>query len=131
MTPRISLPPLKSVGVGALAGALVFLGLGAVKAQTALTVAQIETNARAYVGGMVAVTGMVSSVRTETRSVKGAQVPYVKLNLYKVDGKGRKQSRYIYVALPASSFQTMPIEGQMMEITGPLKWSYEIAAIDP
>jgi hypothetical protein len=131
MTPRISLPSLKSAGIGALAGALVFLGLSAVKAQTALTVAAVESNAKAYVGTTVAVTGLVSNVRTDSRSVNGAQVPYVKLNLYKVDSKGRKQSRYIYVALPASAFQTMPIEGQLMEISGPLKWGYEIAAIDP
>lgn len=127
----MTISPLKAVAAGALAGALTFLGLNAVKAQAVLTVAQVEQNPKAYVGGTVQVTGYVSGVRSDTRKINGENVPYVKLNLYKVDNKGRKASRYIYVALPASSFQTMPVEGQMMAITGPLKWGYEIAAIDP
>lgn len=122
---------LQTVVAGALAGALIFFGLNAVKAQTVLTVAQVEANSKLYVGTTVQVTGLVSGVRSETRNVRGIATPYVKLNLYKLDNKGKKASRYIYVALPASSFQTMPVEGQMMAVTGPLKWGYEIAAIDP
>jgi hypothetical protein len=131
MTDRKTFSSLKTLVVGAAAGAATFFALSAVRAQAVLTVAQIEQNAKAYVGTTVQVTGWVSGVRTDTRSVNGQQVPYVKLNLYKVDSKGRKQSRYIYVALPSASFQTLPVEGQMMSITGPLKWGYEIAAIDP
>ena len=129
MIDRKRLASLKFVIVGALIG--ICFTLGAVKAQQALQVSDVEVNAKQYVGSVVQVTGMISGVRSETRNVAGQPVPYVKLNLYKVDNKGRKASRYIYVALPASSFQTMPIEGQMMAITGPLKWPYEIAAIDP
>jgi len=124
-------PSLKAALIGAFVGAVVFFALDAVKAQADLSVAQIEQNAKMYVGTTVQVTGMISGVRTESRSINGQQVPYVKLNLYKVDNKGRKASRYIFVALPAASFTTMPVEGQMMAITGPLKWGYEIAAIDP
>jgi hypothetical protein len=125
------LKPFKTLLVGAAAGAAVFFALDAVRAQAVLTVAQLELNSKLYVGTTVEVTGMVSGVRSETRQVNGAPVPYVKLNLYKVDNKGRKASRYVYVALPATSFKAMPVEGQMMAITGPLKWGYEIAAIDP
>jgi hypothetical protein len=122
---------LKAALIGAFAGAMIFFALDAVKAQANLTVAQIEQNSKMYVGTTVQVTGMVSSVRSSKRNVNGYPTPYVMLNLYKVDAKGRKANRYVYVALPATSFQTMPIEGQMMAITGPLKWGYEIAAIDP
>lgn len=131
MTQKPSNQTLKAAAVGTLAGAAVFFALGAVKAQTALTVADVESNSRAYVGTTVQVTGLVQSVRSDHRRINGADVPYIKLNLYKLDKKGNKGSRYIYVALPASAFQTMPVEGQMMAVTGPLKWGYEIAAIDP
>jgi hypothetical protein len=131
MTDRKSFSSLKTIVVGAAAGAAAFVALSAVS-QTVLTVAQVEQNSRAYVGTTVEVTGLVQSVRSDTRTVNGARIPYVKLNLYKVDAKGRKGTRYIYVALPADSFKGgMPVEGQMMSITGPLKWGYEIAAIDP
>jgi hypothetical protein len=128
MSQPSKLPP---VAAGALSGLLVFLGLTAVKAQSVLTVAQLETNTRAYVGTTVQVTGLVQNVRNDTRRVNGKDVPYVKLNLYKVDGKGRKAARYVYVSLPAKDYQSPPVEGQMMAVTGPLKWGYEIAAIDP
>jgi hypothetical protein len=123
--------PFKTAAVGAFAGALVFCALTAVKAQTALTVAALESNTRAYVGTTVAVTGLVQNVRRDNRRVNGKEVPFVKLNLYKVDNKGRKARRYLYVALPAASFDHPPVEGEMMTVTGPLKWGYEIAAIDP
>jgi hypothetical protein len=128
---RTSTVPLKAVAVGALCGLLVFLGLSAVTAQSVLTVAQLETNPRAYVGTTVQITGLVQNVRNDTRRINGKDVPYVKLNLYKVDAKGRKAPRYVYVSLPAKDYQTPPVEGQMMAVTGPLKWAYEIAAIDP
>ena len=130
MIDRKTFSSLKTLAVGALAGAATFLALSA-GSQAVLTVAQVEQNPRSYVGTTVQVTGLVQSVRTSTRSVNGKSVPYVMLNLYKVDNKGRKASRYIYVALPSGSFATVPVEGQMMSITGPLKWGYEIAAIDP
>ncbi len=126
-----SLTPLKTALIGALAGGLTFFALSAVKAQTVLTVAQIEQSSKTYVGTTVQVTGLASSVRSDNRYVNGKNVAYVKLNLYKLDGRGRKGSRYIYVALPASQFTSIPVEGRMATITGPLKWGYEIAAIDP
>ncbi len=124
---------LKSAAVGALAGALVFFALGAVKAQQVLNVADIHSNPKAYVntGNTYQVTGLASSVRTDTRYVKGQAVSYVKLNLYELDNKGRKGSHYVYVALPAANFASVPSEGQMATITGAMKWPYEIAAIDP
>ncbi|MDE2141289.1 MAG: hypothetical protein KGJ84_02605 [Elusimicrobia bacterium] len=130
MINRCSSSTLKTFAVGALAGAAAFLALSA-GSQTVLTVAQVDQNVRAYIGTTAQVTGLVQSVRSATRTVKGRSIPYVQLNLYKVDAKGRKTGRYIYVALPSSSFQSMPVEGQMMSVTGPLKWGNEIAAIDP
>jgi len=121
-----------SVVVGALAGALTFFALTAVKAQTVLTVAQLRSNPKLYVGvGTVAVTGMASGIRSDSRKINGQMVPYVKINLYELDSKGKKGSHYVYVAMPASGFSTAPVEGQMTTITGPVKWPYEVAAIDP
>lgn len=131
MTPKTTTQTLKTVVIGALAGAAAFAALGTLKAQSVLTVAQVESDPRVYVGTRVQVTGLAEAVRTKTRRVNGKDVPYVMLDLHKVDAKGRKTPRYIYVALPAADFQTAPVEGQMMAVTGPLKWGYEIAAIDP
>ena len=124
---------LRPAAVGALAGVLAFGTLTAVKAQQNLTVAQVHHDPKAYVnnGQTYAVTGLAVNVRRENRRVSGRDVPYVKLNLYDVDAKGRKGSHYVYVALPVSDFQSVPVEGQMAVITGPMKWPYEIAAIDP
>jgi hypothetical protein len=120
----------KAALIGSLSGAVMFFALGALKAQTALTVADVKTNPKAYVGSSVSVTGLAWSVRSETKVKDGQPVPYVKLNLYELDKKGKKGSRYIYVALRASNFNSVPVEGQMATITGPLKWPYEIAVID-
>ena len=120
----------KAVLIGSLSGAVMFLALGVLKAQTALTVADVKMNPKAYVGTTVSVTGLAWSVRSETKSKNGQAVPYVKLNLYELDKNGKKGSRYVYVALRASNFNAVPIEGQMATITGPLKWPYEIAVID-
>ena len=130
MTRKISTWPCKAAVVGALSGAVMFFGLGVLKAQTALTVAQVKANPKLYVGSSVQVTGLAWSVRSDTRKRNGQMIPYVKLNLYELDAKGRRGSRYVYVALPASAFTSMPVEGQMATITGPLKWPYEIAVID-
>jgi hypothetical protein len=132
MTDRKSFSPLKAVIAGALAGAVTFLALSAVRAQTALTVAQVRSNPKAYVGnGEVAVTGMASGIRSDSRTINGQVVPVVKLNLYELDSKGRKGSHYVYAVVPASQFSSIPVEGGMATITGPLKWPYEVAAIDP
>jgi len=122
----------QTVIVGALAGALTFLALNAVHAQTLLTVAQLRSNPKAYVGnGEVQITGMASGIRSDTRKYNGQSVPVFKLNLYELDSKGRKGSHYVYCVVPASQFTSTPVEGGMVTITGPLKWPYEIAAIDP
>ncbi|MFI5347636.1 MAG: hypothetical protein ACHQ51_14775 [Elusimicrobiota bacterium] len=121
----------KSVGVGALSGALVFFALTAVKAQQSLTVNDLRANPKLYVGNTVAITGLVSGVRSEMKKINGQQVPWTKLNLYERDAKGRKGSHYVYVSLPAANFTPTPNEGDQMTVTGPLKWPYEIAAIDP
>jgi len=128
-----SSPSVKSAAVGALAGALVFLALSAVKAQQALNVADIRANPKAYVntGNAYQVTGVASFVHSSSRYVNGQNVPYIKLSLYELDAKGRKGSHYVYVSLPANNFVSVPTEGQMATITGPMKWPYEIAAIDP
>jgi hypothetical protein len=132
MTDGKSFFPLKAAVVGALAGAATFFALSAVKAQAVLTVAQVRSNPKAYVGsGEVAVTGMASNIRSDSRSINGQAVPVVKLNLYELDAKGRKGSHYVYAVVPASSFAALPVEGGMATITGPLKWPYEVAAIDP
>jgi len=132
MTSRTSTFPLKSVFIGAFSGALVFLALTAVKAQQTLTVRDLHANPKAYVGNTVAITGLVSNVRSEMRAVKGQsqKVPWTKLNLYELDPKGRKGSHYVYVSLPAANFTPTPNEGDQMTVTGPLKWPYEIAVIE-
>ena len=123
---------LKTLVVGALAGAVTFLALSAVRAQTVLTVAQLRSNPKAYVGnGDVAITGMASGIRSDSRKINGQMVPVLKINLYELDNKGRKGSHYVYAVVPASQFTASPVEGGMVTITGPLKWPYEIAAIDP
>lgn len=123
---------LKSAVAGALAGVLSFAALTHVKAQQNLTVAQVHKDPKSFVnnGSVYQVTGLAWSVRSDTKRVAGKDVPYVKLNLYELDAKGRKGSRYIYVSLPASDFSSVPVEGQMASITGPMKWPYEIAVID-
>jgi hypothetical protein len=132
MIDRKIFSPLKTVVVGALAGAVTFFVLSAVRAQTVLTVAQVRSNPKAYVGnGEVAVTGMASSIRSDTRKINGQDVPVIKMNLYELDSKGRKGSHYVYAVVPASQFSSVPVEGGMATITGPLKWPYEVAAIDP
>jgi hypothetical protein len=132
MIDRKSVSPFKAVVVGALAGAATFFALTAVKAQTNLTVAQVRSNPKAYVGnGEVAVTGMAWAIRSDSRTINGQVVPVIKLNLYELDSKGRKGSHYVYAVVPASQFSSLPVEGGMATITGPLKWPYEIAAIDP
>ena len=132
MIDRKTLSSLKTVVVGALAGAITFIALSAVRAQTVLTVAQLRSNPKAYVGnGEVAITGMASSIRSDKRRVNGQDIPVIKLNLYELDTKGRKGSHYVYAVVPASQFSSVPVEGGMATITGPLKWPYEIAAIDP
>lgn len=124
-------PSVKSAAIGALAGAAVFFALSAVRAQAVLTVQQLHSNVRPFVGSTVQVTGLVQNVRTQTRSVGGQQVEFTMLNLYEQDSKGRKKEYYVYVSLPTSQFQTPPMENQMMTVTGPLKWGYMFAAIDP
>ena len=132
MIDRKSIPSLKAVVVGALAGAATFFALSAVRAQAVLTVAQVRSNPKAYVAtGIVQVTGLVSGVRTDTRRINGEDVPVIKLNLYEQDSKGRRGSHYVYVVVPANQFSSLPVEGGMATITGPLKWPYEVAAIDP
>ncbi len=124
---------LRSAAVGALAGVLAFGTLCAVKAEQNLTVAQVHHDPKSFVnnGQTYAVTGLAQSVRHKTRRIGGKDVPYVMLDLYEVDAKGKKGSHYVYVALPAADFQSVPVEGQMAVITGPMKWPYEVAAIDP
>lgn len=132
MLERMSFSPIKAVAAGALAGAVTFFALGAVKAQSLLTVSQLRSNPKAYVGiGEVQITGMASSVRNDTRKIDGQIVPVLKINVYEVDSKGKKGSHYVYAVVPASRFNSVPLEGGMVTITGPLKWPYEIAAIDP
>jgi hypothetical protein len=129
---RKTFSSLKAAAVGILAGALTFFALTAVKAQTVLTVAQVRSNPKAYVGnGDVAVTGMASSIRSDKRRINGQDVPVLKMNVYELDNKGRKGSHYVYAVVPSSQFSAVPEEGGMVTITGPLKWPYEVAAIDP
>ncbi|HXT00118.1 MAG TPA: hypothetical protein VN915_05550 [Elusimicrobiota bacterium] len=126
------LSSLKTVVVGALAGVVTFLALNAVRAQTVLTVEQLRGNPKAYVGnGEVAITGIAKYIRSETRKYNGQVVPVIKLSLYERDKKGNAGSHYVFCVVPASQFSTTPVEGGMVTITGPLKWPYEIAAIDP
>jgi len=132
MIDRMTFSPLKTIIVGALAGAVTFFALSAVKAQSLLTVAQLRSNPKAYVGiGDVQVTGMASGIRSDTRRINGQNVPVLKINVYELDSKGRKGSHYVYAVVPSSQFNSIPAEGGMVTITGPLKWPYEIAAIDP
>ena len=53
------------------------------------------------------------------------------VRVYELDSKGKKGSHYVYAVVSASQFTSVPAEGGMVTITGPLKWPYEIAAIDP
>ena len=132
MIERNTLSSLKTVVVGTLAGALTFFALSAVRAQALLTVAQLRSNPKAYVGnGEVQITGMAKYVHSETRKINGQVVPVYKISLYELDAKGRAGSHYVYCVVPASQFTSVPAENAMVTITGPLKWPYEIAAIDP
>ena len=132
MIDRMTFSPLKTIIIGALAGAVTFFALSAVRAQSMLTVAQLRSNPKAYVGvGDVQVTGLASSIRSDTRRINGQDVPVIKLNLYELDSKGKKGSHYVYAVVPAKAFSSLPVEGGMATVTGPLKWPYEIAAIDP
>lgn len=132
MNDRAALSSLKTVVVGALAGALTFFALSAVRAQSVLTVEQLRSNPKMYVGnGEVQLTGVASSIRSDTRKINGQLVPVFKINLYERDSKGRKGSHYVYCVVQASQFTSTPVEGGLTTITGPLKWPYEIAAIDP
>lgn len=132
MIQRNVLSSLKTLVIGALAGGVTFLALSAVRAQTLLTVAQLRGNPKSYVGnGDVQITGIAQSIRSGTRKYNGKVVPVTILNLYEQDAKGRKGSHYVFCVVPTSQFATTPVEGGMATITGPLKWPYEIAAIDP
>lgn len=124
---------MKGILWGLLSGALVFLGLEAVRAQqqVVLTVAQYHSNSKLYVGRVVEISGMAKSIRNEMRRKDGQDIPYTKLNLYEVDAKGKKGNYYVYVALPTSQFRSLPADGDMATIIGPIKWPYEIGAIDP
>lgn len=126
----VSKQTLKSAAVGALSGAFVFAALTVAFAQRALTVSDVRSNGKAYVGSVTTVSGLAYYVRQETRKRNNQQTPYVKLSLYETDSKGNKGSHYVYVALPASSFAFMPSEGQSLNVTGPLKWPYEVAVIE-
>lgn len=126
------LSSLKTLVVGALAGAVTFFALSGVRAQSVLTVAQLHKNIKAYVGnGEVQVTGIAQAIRSGTRKINGKVVPVTILDLYEQDAKGRKTGHYVFCVVPTSQLTTMPVEGGMATITGPLKWPYEIAAIDP
>ncbi|MCX5785458.1 MAG: hypothetical protein NTX59_07200 [Elusimicrobia bacterium] len=131
MKTKVSIPWYKTALIGGLSGAIVFFILIGVRAQTALTVAAVHANSKLYVGTEVQVTGMVANVHSGTKTVNGHKVPCTRLNLYEIDSKGREGNHYIYVSLPTSDFTSMPVNGGMATITGPLKWPYEIAAIDP
>lgn len=120
----------KSVVVGALAGAAVFLALSAVKAQTSLTVFDFQRNSKQYVGTEVRVTGLAQNIRHDVKQVQGKPVEYTKLNLYSILPNGKRDSHYIYVNLPTSSFRFVPNEGDSVSIQGTPKWPYEIAVID-
>jgi hypothetical protein len=123
---------LKSAAIGALSGVVVFVALTAAHAQAVLTVAQLRSNPKAYVGnGEVAITGMASHIRSGTRKYNGQVTPVYMLDLHEVDAKGRQGSHYVYAVVPTSKFSSIPVEGGMTTITGPLKWPYEVAAIDP
>ena len=132
MIQRNSLSSLKTVAIGALSGFVAFVALTAVRAQSVLTVAQLRSNPKAYVGnGEVAITGMASHIRSGTRKYNGQVTPVYMMDLYELDRKGRKGSHYVYAVVPTTQFTSIPAEGGMATITGPLKWPYEIAAIDP
>jgi hypothetical protein len=132
MTDRKTLSPLKTAVIGALSGVVAFVALTAVRAQAVLTVAQLRSNPKAYVGnGEVAITGMAHDIRSGTRRINGQVVPVTILDLYDLDAKGRKGSHYVFCVVPASRFSSSPVEGGMTTVTGPLKWPYEVAAIDP
>lgn len=131
MTARILTPYWKAVLIGGLSGALVFSILSAVRAQSQMNVADVLTNPQLYIGKSVQVTGIAKDIRAVTYKVNGSKVPTTKLNLYEVDAKGRKGRHYINVAIPTSSFSSVPADGQMASITGLLKGPYEVGVIEP
>src|SRR5260370_1393451 len=113
---------MKSALVGSLAGALVFAALRLVTAQTALSVTQFHQNQRGYVGSMVQITGVARNIRQEMKKVNGREVPYIKLNLYEDDVKGKKSRYYVYVALPTSQMKSAINEGDNAAIVGKMQW---------
>jgi hypothetical protein len=110
-----------------IAGAALFLALGAAPAQQ---VSEVRVNPALFIGRSVQVTGLVGSVKAVTRQVHGRMTQLLKFNLYEVDARGRRGAHYIFISLPASQFQYVPIEGRMLTIQGLLKPPYEVAAID-
>ncbi|MBI3552336.1 MAG: hypothetical protein HY077_07445 [Elusimicrobia bacterium] len=122
--------PWKSLALGALSGALVFCALRVVMADPqSITVAQLHTNARAYVGTVATVTGLAYYIKPETRMKNGQSVPYTKLSVYEVDAKNKKGKYYVYVAIPTSEFKFMPAEGDSVAITGKIDWPKQVAEI--
>ena len=121
----------RAVFIGALSGGLVFFALNAVKAQQALTVRDVHSNAKQYVGTKVSVTGMAYGIRADTKWLNGQKVPCIKLNLYEVDPKtNRKGGYYIYISMPTSAYKFMPNEGDLTTVDGTLKWPYQFGMID-
>jgi hypothetical protein len=122
---------LRAAGIGMLSGALVFVGLRHLGAQTVLRVADFHRNSKAYVGTTIQVTGVAGSVKLENKKVGSDNVPYAKFCLYEQDSKGKKTKYYIWVSIPAESFQNPPKEGDDVTITGLAQWPDQIAKIEP
>src|SRR5947209_1894571 len=102
----------KSIALGGLSGALVFDCLHWVMADPqSITVAQLHSNARAYVGTVATVTGLAYYIKSDTKMKNGQSVPYTKLSIYEIDAKNRKGKFYVWVSMPTSQFKYMPAEG--------------------
>ncbi len=121
---------LKSILAGAAAGALVFFGLSALKAQAVLTVKEYHSSPRTYVGTQVQITGLAHNIRTATRRYRGQDVPYVYLDLYEQDAKGDRGKYYVWCAIPASQLKNQINEGDSAQVTGTMKWPYQVGMID-
>lgn len=139
MTAFIKKLPIKSVLVGALSGALVFLLLGRSGAQAVLTVEDLHKTLRSYITDeahmqTIQVSGVAKSIVSKTIKKNGQDVPWLYMRIYAPNDK--KFKWYVGVSVPASAFAdrfgtiNAPTDGAPVTVTGPIYWGHEFASID-
>lgn len=106
------------------------LAASAASAQTVMTVAEFHRGAKQHVDTTVQLSGVAYNIRQEIKHRGGRDVPYTSMNLYELDGKGRKGKYYVYVSIPTSSLKGALAEGDAAVITGAIHWPYQVGRMD-